>query len=155
MAAVQKVTPFLTFNNQAGEALEFYCATFPDARPGHISRLPDGSVMMGTFFIGEQPFYVLNGGPTFSFGLGISLFIHCEGQEEVDYFWEKLVEGGGQHLDCGWLTDRFGVAWQVVPRQLGALMSDPDPAKSFRVMQALQTMQKLDLAALQRAYDGI
>lgn len=154
MATLQKITPFLTFNNQAEEAIALYCSVFADAKPGRASHLPDGSFLTGTFSVGEQTFYVLNAGPTFSFSLGISLFIHCDTQAEVDHFWEKLAADGGKHLDCGWLQDRFGVAWQVVPTQMGALLSDPDRVKAGRAMQAMMTMQKLDIAALQAAFDG-
>jgi predicted 3-demethylubiquinone-9 3-methyltransferase (glyoxalase superfamily) len=156
---MQKITPFLWFNDQAEEATNFYVSIFKNSRVGRISRNgeggpgPKGSVMSTTFQLDGQEFYALNGGPMFAFTPAISFFIHCETQEEIDDFWEKLSAGGKQER-CGWLKDKFGVSWQVVPSILGKLLQDPDPARSKRVMAAMLQMNKLDIKGLQQAAGG-
>ncbi len=153
------ITTFLTFDDQAEEAVEFYTSIFDNSRITNTTRYgeagpgPAGSVMTATFELEGQPFVTLNGGPSFSFSQGISLLVTCETQDEVDEYWEKLSAGGEKNV-CGWLTDKFGVSWQVVPRILGDLMSDPDPEKSKRVMEAMLQMTKIEIDPLQRAYDS-
>lgn len=154
-----KITPFLTFDNQAGEAAELYVSLFRDSRIASESRYgeggpgPKGSVMSVNFVLDGQEFFALNGGPSFTFTEGFSLFVNCETQAEVDALWDKLSEGGEKER-CGWLKDRFGVSWQIIPAALGRLMGDPDPARSQRVLQAMLQMTKIDIQALQRAYEG-
>jgi predicted 3-demethylubiquinone-9 3-methyltransferase (glyoxalase superfamily) len=154
-----KVTPFLTFDNQAEEAVNLYVSTFPNARITSITRYgeggpaPAGSVMSATFELEGQEFMALNGGPSFTFAQGFSIFVSCETQEEVDDLWEKLSAGGAKG-PCGWLTDRFGVSWQIIPTTLGQLLQDPNPQKAQAVMQAMLQMSKIDIAALRRAYEA-
>jgi predicted 3-demethylubiquinone-9 3-methyltransferase (glyoxalase superfamily) len=156
---MQKITPFLWFNDRAEEAANFYVSIFRNSKVVRISRNgeggpgPKGSVMSTTFQLDGQEFYALNGGPMFTFTPAISFFIHCETQEEIDDFWEKLSAGGKQER-CGWLKDKFGVSWQVVPSILGKLLQDPDPSKSKRVMTAMLAMNKLDIKGLQQAADA-
>ncbi len=156
---MQKITPFLWFDNQAEEAARFYTSIFKNSRILSVSRYPEGSpgpagsVMVVTFELEGQKFMALNGGPVFKFTEAISLFVDCDTQEEVDELWSRLSEGG-QEVECGWLKDRYGLCWQIVPRILLEMMSDPDPAKSARVTQAMLKMVKLDIAALKRAYAG-
>ncbi|MFZ0324519.1 MAG: VOC family protein [Actinomycetes bacterium] len=153
------ITPFLWFDGGVGEAVDFYTSVFGDSAVLQIARYPEGSpgsageVMMATFRLGEQEFMALNGGPEFTFTPAISFFVSCEGQDEVDYFWDRLCEGGAPSR-CGWLVDRFGLSWQVVPKALGELMGDPDPERSARVMQAMLAMTKIDVAALRAAHAG-
>lgn len=154
-----RITTFLTFDGRAEEAVAFYTSIFDNSRIlgstryGDAGPEPKGSFMSATFELDGQEFIALNGGPSFSFSQGISLFVSCETQEEVDTYWEKLSEGG-EPGPCGWLTDKFGVSWQVVPRALGELLGDPDPQKSARVMEAMLQMGKIEIEGLQRAYDG-
>ncbi len=154
---MQKITTFLTFNDQAEEAVNFYVSIFKNSRVVSMNRygeggpMPAGTVMGGTFVLDGQEFFALNGGPSFSFAEGISLYVNCETQAEVDELWDKLSEGG-EKGPCGWLKDKFGVSWQIVPTVLGQLLGDPDPQKSRNVMQAMLKMKKIDIAALQRAY---
>ncbi len=156
---MQKITPFLWFDQQAEEAARFYTSIFKNSKLHSITRFGDGapgmpgSVMTVAFEIEGQQFTALNGGPAFAFTPAISFYVDCETQEEVDYLWTRLTEGG-QEEQCGWLKDRFGVSWQIVPRALIELMNDPDPEKANRVMQAMLKMVKIDIATLQRAYDG-
>jgi predicted 3-demethylubiquinone-9 3-methyltransferase (glyoxalase superfamily) len=156
---MQKITPFLWFDNNAEEAINFYASIFKNAKIKNIVRYgdagpgPKGTVMTGTLEIDGQEFFALNGGPVFKFTPAISLFVNCETQKEVDDLWEKLSEGGKKD-QCGWLTDKFGLTWQIVPSILGKLLHDPDPAKSSRVMKAMLKMTKLDIHQLQSAYDG-
>lgn len=148
---MQKITTFLTYNNQAEEAMNFYTSVFKNSKI--VSVMQNGGVFFGgTFEIEGQQFFALNGGPSFSFSLGISLFVNCPTQEEIDNYWEKLSEGGRKDR-CGWLQDKFGVAWQIVPPILGQLLGDKDGAKSQRVMQAMLKMDKLDIQVLQDAAD--
>lgn len=154
-----KITPYLWFDHQAEEAMQLYTSIFPNSRMGEVSRygeggpFPAGTVIAGTFYLDEQEFLVLNGGPQFQFNEAISLFVHCDSQEEVDHYWAQLTEGGGEAGRCGWLKDKFGLSWQIIPKLLGQLMNDPDPAKSQRVVQAMLQMSKIESAELQRAYD--
>ncbi|MFC5410184.1 VOC family protein [Larkinella bovis] len=157
---MQKITPFLTFNDQAEEAARLYTAVFPNSKITRISRygeagpMPAGTVMSVTFELDGQPFSALNGGPHFRFSEGISLFVHCETQEEVDAYWKKLTEDGGEPGPCGWLKDKFGVSWQIVPAVLGKLLQNDDPDKANRTMQAMLSMSKLDIATLEQASAG-
>jgi len=157
------ITPFLWFDANGEEAMNFYASIFKDAKTGTVSRygaegaeaagVPEGSAMTGSFELEGQQFMFLNAGPTFKFNEAISFFVSVDSQEEVDYYWEKLTADGGQESQCGWLKDKFGLSWQIVPKALGQLVGDPDPEKSSRVLQAMLKMQKLDIAALQAAYD--
>jgi predicted 3-demethylubiquinone-9 3-methyltransferase (glyoxalase superfamily) len=152
----QKITPFLWFEGQAEEAMSLYVSVFKNSKIVSVSRCgdagpgPKGSVMMGTFQIENQEFYALNGGPLYKFTPAISFFVHCETQAEIDELWTKL-SAGGETNRCGWLKDKFGVSWQIVPTILGKLMQDKDPAKSQRVMGAMLQMTKMDIAGLKKA----
>jgi predicted 3-demethylubiquinone-9 3-methyltransferase (glyoxalase superfamily) len=156
---MQKITPFLWFDDQAEEAAHFYTSIFKNsriygaARYGEDTPGPAGKVMTVSFELDGQQFTALNGGPVFQFTPAISFYVNCESQEEVDYYWNRLSEGGHEE-QCGWLKDKYGVSWQIVPSVLGELMSDPDPEKSYRVTQAMLKMVKLDIAELRRAYEG-
>ncbi len=155
---MQKITPFLWFNDNAEQAINFYTSVFKASKIGGLSRYgeagpgPAGSVMTGTFQIHGQEFIVLNGGPMFKFTEAISLVVNCDTQQEVDELWEKLSEGG-EKSRCGWLKDQFGLSWQIVPTILGKLMQDKDKKKVNQVMIAMMKMDKLDTAVLQQAYD--
>lgn len=157
---MQKITPFLWFDNQAEEAVNFYVSVFKNAKAGKVMRcgdagpLPQGSVLTASFELEGVEFIAMNGGPHFKFNEAVSFLVECRDQAEVDYYWEKLVEGGGKHSQCGWLKDRFGVSWQVTPRILLELNSDPDPVKAGRVMQAMMTMSKIDIATIEAAHRG-
>ena len=151
---MSKVTPFLMFNDQLEAAIAFYTATFPDSRIKNVASTgKDGPITSAEFVIGGQSFMGYNGGPYFSFSQGFSLFVDCEDQEEVDEYWNKLVNAGAIPLQCGWITDQFGVTWQIVPRRFMELISDQNPKKVQAVMEAMMTMVKLDVAALERAYN--
>jgi predicted 3-demethylubiquinone-9 3-methyltransferase (glyoxalase superfamily) len=156
---MQKITPFLWFDNNCEEAMNFYVSVFKNSKIVSVTRYgeggpgPKGTVMTGTFELDGQKFMALNGGPHFKFTEAISLFVNCETQLEVDELWEKLSEGGAKS-QCGWLKDKYGLSWQIVPTVLGELLSDPDPVKSKRVMEALLQMSKLDIATLKRASEG-
>ncbi len=149
---MEKITPFLWFDTQAEEAMNHYVSIFRNARVLNVSR-NGGKVMWVTFELDGRQFMGLNAGPRFKFTEAISFFVNCEGQAEVDDLWEKLSDGGEKSM-CGWLKDKFGVSWQVVPSALGKLMSDPDPRKSGAVMQAMLKMNKIVIANLQKAYDA-
>jgi predicted 3-demethylubiquinone-9 3-methyltransferase (glyoxalase superfamily) len=149
---MQKITPFLWFDGQAEEAMKFYLSIFRHAKILNVHRA-NGKVMSVTFELEGQQFIGLNAGPQFKFTEAVSFFVNCETQEEVDELWEKLSEGG-QKSRCGWLKDKFGLSWQIIPKALGELMSDPDPKKSQAVMQAMLKMNKIVIEDLQRAYDG-
>src|SRR5688572_8006109 len=152
---MSKVTPFLMFNDQLEDAMAFYTATFPDSEIRHVARNgKDGPVASAEFIIGGQSFMGYNGGPYFKFSEGISLFVDCKDQEEVDEFWNKLVSAGATPSQCGWITDQFGVTWQIVPRRFMELISADDPRKVQAVMEAMMKMVKLDVSVLERAYDG-
>ncbi len=156
---MQKIVTFLTFNNQAEEAVNLYTSVFKNSQIVNTSRYgeagpgPQGSVMSIAFLLEGQEFVALNGGPQFTFSDGISLFVNCETQQEVDALWDKLSEGG-EKGPCGWLKDRFGVSWQIIPTALGQMLGDKDPKKSQNVMQAMLQMTKIDIATLRRAYEG-
>ena len=156
---MQKITPFLWFNDNAEEAVNYYLSVFKDGNMGRVTRNgdggpgPKGSVMVAAFTLFGQEYIALNGGPMFKFTEALSFVVNCETQEEVDDLWEKL-SAGGQKSRCGWLKDKFGLSWQIVPTALPLLMSDPDPAKAKRVAMAMMKMDKIDIAALQAAYDG-
>ncbi len=156
---MQKITPFLWFDNNAEEAMNFYLSIFKNSKIGQVSRYgdagpgPKGSFMVGSFSLEGQEFMVLNGGPHYKLTPAFSLMVNCETQEEIDYYWDKLSDGGTE-VQCGWLTDKFGVSWQVVPTMFAELMRKGDAEKTNRMMQALYNMKKLIIADLQRAYDG-
>ena len=165
MPVVQRITPCLWFDGQAQEAAEFYTAIFRNSKIVKIARYgeaghdvhgkPAGTVMVVAFELDGQTFTALNGGPMFKFNEAISLQVDCETQEDVDYYWDRLSKGGDEGAQqCGWLKDKYGLSWQVVPRVLPEMMSDPDPARSGRVMEAMLQMKKIDIAALRRAYTG-
>lgn len=154
-----KITPFLWFDANAEEAMSFYTSIFKSSKIGAVSRYgdagpgPKGQLMTGSFELEGQPFMVLNGGPQFKFNEAVSFVVTCDTQEEIDHFWEKL-SAGGTTIECGWLKDKFGLAWQIVPSIMGKLLSGPDPERSKRAMQAMLQMKKLDIAALTRAWEG-
>ena len=149
----KKITTFLTFDGRAEEAVSFYTSIFDDSRILSTTPGPDGAMMSARFELAGQEFMALNGGPSFTFSHGISLFVDCETQEEVDVLWERLADGG-EPGRCGWLTDRFGVSWQIIPRALGELLGDEDREKASRVMQAMLQMSKIEIDGLRRAYDA-
>jgi predicted 3-demethylubiquinone-9 3-methyltransferase (glyoxalase superfamily) len=161
---IQKITPFLWFDRQAEEAASFYVSIFRRSRIRSVTRYdeasarasgqPVGSVMTVSFQLEGQEFTALNGGPHFKLNEAISFVINCDTQDEVDHFWQTLTSGGGQEVQCGWLKDRFGLAWQVTPRVLLEMLEDPDRAKAGRAMAAMLTMKKIDIAALRKAFDG-
>ena len=157
MPIKQRITPFLWFDGQAKEAANFYVSIFPNSKIGSTSRYgeagpgPKGSVMTVAFELDGLSFTALNGGPIFKFTEAISLVVHCETQAEVDHYWEKL-SAGGQQVQCGWLKDKYGLSWQIVPNALLELAQDKDPAKSQRVMAAMMQMKKIDIAGLKAAY---
>ena len=154
---MQGITPFLWFDGKAEEAVKFYTSVFKNSKVGSVARYgeegpgPKGTVMTATFELAGQKFIALNGGPQFKFTPAISFVVNCENQQEVDELWEKLSAGGATQ-QCGWLTDRYGVSWQIVPIALGRMLQDPNPAKAGSVMKAMLQMVKLDIAGLERAY---
>jgi len=162
---LQKITPNFWFNKNAEEAVNFYTSIFKNSNIGRVTRylnagqeihgMEAGTVLTIEFQLEGQNFLALNGGPEFQFTEALSLIINCDSQEEIDYYWDKLTEGGDEKSQvCGWLKDKFGVSWQVIPVVLDDMISDPDTQKAERVMTALLQMKKLDLPALQKAYDG-
>jgi predicted 3-demethylubiquinone-9 3-methyltransferase (glyoxalase superfamily) len=156
---MQKITPFLWFDNNAEEAMKFYASVFKNSKIGKVSRYPEGSpgpagsVMTASIQIEGQEFVLLNGGPVFKFTEAISFVVNCETQAEVDEYWQKLTANGGKEVECGWLKDKFGLSWQIVPTILPKLMTDSDPERSKRVMQAMLKMKKIDIEGLKRAAD--
>lgn len=161
---MQKITPFLWFDNQAEEAANFYTSVFKNSKIVNVARYgeegakasgrPKGTVMTVAFQLDGQEFVALNGGPHFKFTEAISFVVNCERQEEVDYYWGKLSEGGDEKAQqCGWLKDKYGVSWQIVPSALGGMLQDQDPKKSERVMKALLQMKKIDIKGLRQAYE--
>ena len=156
---MQRITPFLWFDNNAEEAMNFYVLIFKNSRAGRVTRYgdagpgPAGTAMTVEFELDGQPFVGLNGGPHFKFTEAVSFTVKCDTQEELDYYWDKLSEGG-QTSRCGWLKDKFGLSWQVEPSILGDLMADKDPEKAKRVMEAMLKMDKIDFEPIRRAYDG-
>jgi predicted 3-demethylubiquinone-9 3-methyltransferase (glyoxalase superfamily) len=164
-AKISRIAPCLWFDGQAEEAVAFYTSIFARSRVGRVSRYdkdsahvagqPEGSVLAIEFHLDGQAFTALNGGPLFRFTEAISFVVNCDSQQEVDHFWERLSDGGDEAAQqCGWLKDRYGVSWQVVPTALAELLSDPDPGKASRATQAMLQMKKLDIAALRRAAAG-
>jgi len=155
----QKITPFLWFDGNAEDAMNFYTSIFKDSKVVNVSRYPEGgpapkgTLMSGTFQLHGQEFMALNGGPMFKFTEAVSFFVKCETQKEIDEFWEKL-SAGGEKSQCGWLKDKFGLSWQIVPPILGELLGDKDPEKSKRVMMAMMKMSKIEIQKLKDAYDG-
>ncbi len=153
---MQKITPFLWFDNQAEEAMNFYVSIFKNSKVVKVTRYgeagpgPKGAVMSATFQLEGQTFYALNGGPLFSFTPAMSLFVNCETQREVDELWEKLSAGGKKER-CGWLKDKYGLSWQIIPTALGEMLGDKDPQKAGRVMQAMMQMGKIEIEGLKRA----
>ena len=157
---MQKITPFLWFDNNAEEAMDFYTSVFKNSRITNVARYgeagprPAGTVMTVAFELDGQEFAALNGGPEYTFNEAVSFLIDCADQAEVDYYWARLTEGGGQPGPCGWLKDRYGLSWQVVPTELERLLNDPDQGRAQRAMAAMLKMGKLDVAALRAAADG-
>ena len=155
---MQKITPFLWFDGKAEEAMHFYVSVFKNSKVVSVTRYgdagpgPKGSVMSATFQLDGQEFFALNGGPQFAFTPAISFFVNCETQREVDELWEKL-SAGGEKQRCGWLKDKYGLCWQIIPTVLGKLMQDKEAAKANRVMKAMLQMDKIDIERLQQAYD--
>ena len=155
---MQKITPFLWFDGKAEEAMNFYVSVFKNSKVGKVTRYgdgapaPKGTVMSATFQLEGQEFIALNGGPMYKFTPAISFFVNCETQQEVDELWDRLSAGGAEQ-QCGWLTDRYGVSWQIIPSLLGTLLGDKDAAKAQRVMQAMLQMRKIDIKGLQQAAD--
>ncbi|MDD5206446.1 MAG: VOC family protein [Desulfobacterales bacterium] len=163
--SVQKITPCLWFDNQAEEAARFYVSVFRNSGIGRITRYgregyeihgrPEGTVMTVEFDLDGQPFTALNGGPIFKFNEAVSFQVLCETQEEEDHYWEKLSEGGDEKAQqCGWLKDKYGLSWQVIPKGLNELLSDPDSEKSQRAMKAMLRMKKIDMGKIRQAYEG-
>lgn len=156
---MQKITPFLWFDDNAEDAMNFYTSIFPDSEVYNVSRYPEGTpfpagtLMSATFRLHDQVFMVLNAGPQFKFTEAISFYVNCETQAEVDTLWAQLTADGGEESQCGWLKDKFGLSWQIIPKALGEMLGDPDPAKAGRVMQAMLQMQKIDVGKLKAAYD--
>jgi len=156
---MQKISPFLWFDSQAEDAAKFYISVFKNSKILHISRYgkvgpgPAGSVMTVVFQLDGNEFIALNGGPIFKFNEAVSFMVECKTQEELDYYWEKLSRGG-EKIQCGWLKDKYGLSWQVIPTILGEMLTDPDPKKSQRVMEAMLQMKKIDIEGLKKAYSG-
>jgi predicted 3-demethylubiquinone-9 3-methyltransferase (glyoxalase superfamily) len=165
MKSAQRIAPCLWFDTQAEEAARFYTSIFKNSRIVSMSRygeagrevhkMPAGTVLTVAFELDGQPFTALNGGPVFKFNEAVSFQVSCDTQDDVDYYWEKLSEGGEEQAQqCGWLKDKYGLSWQIVPRVLPEMLSDPDPERSGRVMDAMLQMKKIDIAKLQQAYSG-
>lgn len=165
MATMQKISPNLWFDNQAEDAAKFYTSVFKNSKMGKITRygkegheihkMPEGSVMTVQFFLDGQEFVALNGGPVFKFSEAISFIVKCEDQKEIDYYWDKLKEGGDpQAQQCGWLKDKYGVSWQVVPSNMDDMFTDHHSERYQRAMKAMLQMKKLDIKALEKAYNG-
>lgn len=150
---MQKITPFLWFDNNLEEAIKFYTSIFKNAQIVDLRNLGN-NIITATIELEGQRFYAIQAGPQFKFTPAISFFVSCTTQEEVDHYWYKLLEGGGVEEQCGWLKDRYGLSWQIIPDALGHLMGDPDKAKAGRVMQAMLGMRKIEIAGLEAAYNG-
>ena len=151
---MQKITTCLWFDGRAAEAAEFYTSTFDDSSILTSMPGPGGQVLTVDFEIEGRQFMALNGGPAFTFNEAVSLVVNCDSQDEVDRYWNALLEGGGEESQCGWLKDKFGLSWQIVPAGMPSLLNGPDPAGSQRAMEAMLKMRKLDINVLQKAYDG-
>ncbi len=158
---MQKLVTYLWFDDNAEEAMKFYVSIFKDSKILTTSRYPDGGpgqpgkLMTGTFQLDGQQFHALNGGPQFKFTEAISILVNCETQQEVDDLWAKLTAGGGEESQCGWLKDKFGLSWQIIPTALGEYLGDKDPVKAKRAMEAMLKMKKIDIKALKEARDGV
>lgn len=156
---MQKITPFLWFNGNAEEAINFYTGTFKNTTVLNIARYPEGSpmpagtVMSASIIIEGQQFTFLNGGQQYAFTPATSFFVHCDSQEEVDLLWSQLTNGGSE-MQCGWLTDKFGLTWQIIPTALGKFLSDPDKSKAQKAMMAMLKMKKIDIASLEQAFNA-
>lgn len=150
---MNKITPFLWFDTQAEEAMNFYVSIFPDSRVLNVSPGPDGKASSVNFVLAGQEFMAINAGPQFKFNEAISFFVPCNTQEEVDELWAKLTADGGEEGRCGWLKDKYGLSWQIIPNVLGELLGDPDRARAGRVMEAMLGMNKIDIQALKQAYE--
>ena len=151
---MKKITPFLWFDNQAEEAMNYYVSIFNNSKVIGVTPGPNGIAMSVTFELDGQEFMALNAGPQFRFNEAISFFVDCETQEEVDELWAKLTADGGEESMCGWLKDKYGLSWQIIPSALGEMLGDKDPEKANRVMQAMLKMNKINVAALKQAYEG-
>jgi predicted 3-demethylubiquinone-9 3-methyltransferase (glyoxalase superfamily) len=155
----QKITPFLWFDNNLEDAMNFYTSIFKNSSINEIRRYGEvspgsGNVITGSFTLEGQKFMALNGGPLFKFNESVSFFVNCENQEEVDYYWHKLIADGGSESQCGWLKDKFGLSWQIIPKALSEFLGDKDPEKAGRVMQAMLQMKKIEVDKLEEAYKG-
>lgn len=155
----QKITPFLWFDNNVEEAMAFYTSIFKNSKINEVRRYPEvspnaGNIITGSFTLEGQNFIGMNGGPQFKFNESVSFFVMCEDQEEVDHYWYKLIADGGAESQCGWLKDKFGLSWQIIPKALDELIGDPDPEKAGRVMQAMLQMKKIEVDKLEVAYNG-
>ena len=150
---MKKVTPFLWFDTQAEEAMNFYVSLFMNSKVLNVSRGPDGKAFIVSFELDGQEFMGLNAGPEFKFNESISMYVDCADQVEVDYFWNALTADGGEESMCGWLKDKYGLSWQIIPKQLGELMGDPDPEKAQRVTKAMLQMKKIEIEGLMQAYE--
>ena len=151
---MNKITPFLWFDTQAEEAMNFYCSIFKNAKVLGVTPGPSGVAQSVNFELEGQEFIGLNAGPHFKFNEAVSFFVNCETQAEVDELWSKLTADGGEEGQCGWLKDKYGLSWQIIPTTLTRLLSDPDPAKAGRVMQAMLGMRKIDIQGLEQAYEA-
>ena len=151
---MKKITPFLWFDNEAEEAMNFYVSVFNNSRVLGVTPGPNGIAQSVSFELEGQEFIGLNAGPQFKFNEAISFFVDCKTQEEVDELWAKLTADGGEESMCGWLKDKYGLSWQIIPSVLGEFLNDPDPVKAQRVLQAMLQMQKIDIAGLRRAHEG-
>jgi predicted 3-demethylubiquinone-9 3-methyltransferase (glyoxalase superfamily) len=151
---MKKITPFLWFDNQAEEAMNFYVSVFKNAKVLGVSRGPDGKAQAVNFELEGQEFTGFNAGPEFKFNEAVSFFVDCKDQAEVDDLWNKLTSDGGEESQCGWLKDKYGLSWQIIPSALGQYLGDPDPVKAQRAMQAMLKMRKIDIEALRQAYEG-
>ena len=151
---MNKITPFLWFDTQAEEAMNFYVSVFKNSKVLNVSRGPDGKAFIVTFELDGQEFMALNAGPEFEFNESVSFYVDCEDQAEVDYLWNALTAEGGEESMCGWLKDKYGLSWQIIPKRLGKLMGVIDPVKAERVRDAMLKMQKIDIETLERASEG-
>ena len=151
---MQIIAPFLWFDNQAEEASKFYLSIFKNSKLLSVMKGPDGKVMGTTFQLESQAFMTLNGGPLFKFTEAVSFFVGCDSQKEVDYFWNKLTENSGEPGRCGWLKDKYGLSWQIIPTAMTKMLNDPDPKKAKRVFDAMMKMSKIDIETLKQAYTG-
>ncbi|HEY8456967.1 MAG TPA: VOC family protein [Actinopolymorphaceae bacterium] len=150
---MSSITTYLWFDDKGEEAAEFYTSLIKNSRITDVGRGPDGKVLVVTFELDGQQFGIINGGPHFPQTEAVSIFVACESQEEIDYLWDKLLEGGGEESQCGWLKDRYGVSWQIVPAELPKLVTDPNPVKAKAAADAMYPMKKIDFEAIKKAYE--